>query len=118
MFSLIGVAAASTQAESSTGNIALAFSSAIGLISYLISRTPYYQVGSFLFVLGVSFSAYFSIATGGARTFSGTVFSFVPLALIFGSAILSPWAVIAITCAERRSHLPARLWHGCKGSFL
>jgi GAF domain-containing protein len=97
VFSFIGVVAASTQADASTGNIALAFSAIIGLISYLITRTPYYQVGGFLFVLGVSFSAYFSILTGGARTFSGTVFSFVPLALIFGSAILSPWAVIALT---------------------
>jgi GAF domain-containing protein len=96
-FSLIGVLAASTQAESSTGDIALGFSAAIGLISYLITRTPYYQIGGFIFVLGVSFSAYFSIVTGGARTFSSTIYSFVPLALIFGSAILSPWAVIAVT---------------------
>lgn len=96
-FSIIGVLAASTQAESSTGNIALGLSTAIGLISYLITRTAYYQVGGFIFVLGVSFSAYFSIITGGARTFSGTIYSFVPLALIFGSAILSPWAVVALT---------------------
>jgi GAF domain-containing protein len=97
VFSLIGVLAASTQPRTSTGSIALGLSAIIGAISYLIMRTPYPQAGSFLFVLGVSFSAYFSIATGGARTFSGTVFSFVPLALIFGSAILSPWAVVALT---------------------
>jgi GAF domain-containing protein len=97
VFSLIGVLAASTQPRTSTGSIALGLSAIIGAISYLITRTPYPQAGSFLFVLGVSFSAYFSIATGGARTFSGTVFSFVPLALIFGSAILSPWAVVALT---------------------
>jgi GAF domain-containing protein len=97
VFSLIGLLAASTQTSRSTGNIALAFSAVIGIISYLITRTPYYEVGAFLFVLGVSFSAYFSIITGGARTFSGTIYSFVPLALIFGSAILSPWAVVALT---------------------
>jgi len=97
VFSLIGLLAASTQTSESTGNIALAFSAVIGIISYLITRTPYYQVGGFLFVLGVSFSAYFSILTGGARTFSGTIYSFIPLALIFGSAILSPWAVVALT---------------------
>ena len=97
VFSLIGLLAASTQTAQSTGNIALAFSAVIGIISYLITRTPYYQVGGFLFVLGVSFSAYFSIITGGARTFSGTIYAFVPLALIFGSAILSPWAVVALT---------------------
>lgn len=97
VFSLIGLLAASTQTSQSTGNIALAFSAVIGIISYLITRTPYYEVGAFLFVLGVSFSAYFSIITGGARTFSGTIYSFVPLALIFGSAILSPWAVVALT---------------------
>ena len=97
LFSLIGVLAAASQPERSTGNIALAFSALVGLIAYILTRTPYYQVGGFIFVLGVSFSAYFSIATGGARTFSGTIYSFVPLALIFGSAILSPWALIAVT---------------------
>lgn len=97
VFTLMGVIAAAAQTVRSTGNVALEFSALIGFIAYLITRTPYYQVGGFLFVLGVSFSAYYSIATGGARTFSGTVYSFVPLALIFGSAILTPWAVIAAT---------------------
>jgi GAF domain-containing protein len=97
VFSLLGVLAAPAQAESTIGNLALGFSAAIGLISYLITRTTYYQIGGFIFVLGVSFSAYFSIVYGGVRTFSGAILSFVPLALIFGSAILSPWAVIALT---------------------
>jgi len=97
VFSTVGVLAASLQPNASTGNMALGLSAIVGLISYILTRTPYYQVGGFLFVLGVSFSAYFSIATGGARTFSGTIYSFVPLALIFGSAILSPWALIALT---------------------
>lgn len=97
LFSLVGGLAASTQTESSTGSVALGFSTLIGLVSYLITRSPYYQVGGFIFVLGVSFSAYFSILTGDARTFGGTIYSFIPLALIYGSAILSPWAVIALT---------------------
>jgi GAF domain-containing protein len=96
-FSVIGLLASLTQASPSGGYIALGFSSLVGVVSYLLTRTRYYRIGSFLFVLGVSFSAYFSIYTGGARSFSATIYSFVPLALIIGSAILSPWMVIAIT---------------------
>jgi GAF domain-containing protein len=97
VFSSIGIIAASAQPNASTGNIALGFSTLIGLVSYFITRSAYYQAGSFLFVLGVSFSAYFSIYTGGARSFSGTIYSFVTIALIFGSAILTPWTIIILT---------------------
>jgi GAF domain-containing protein len=97
LFSTVGVVAASTQPNASSGNVALGISTIIGLISYILTRTPYYRVGSFLFVLGVSFSAYLSIIAGGARSFSGTIYSFVPIALIFGSAILSPWTLIILT---------------------
>jgi GAF domain-containing protein len=95
--SMTAILTATAQPNSSTGNIALGFSSLIGLISYALTRTPYFNLGGFLFVLGVSFSAYFSIAAGGARSFSGTIYSFVPIALIFGIAILSPWTLIFIT---------------------
>jgi GAF domain-containing protein len=97
IFSTIGLLASLTQASPSGGFMALGFSSLVGLVSYILTRTVYYKVGSFIFVLGVSFSAYFSIYTGGARSFSATIYSFVPLALIIGSAILSPWIVLLIT---------------------
>jgi hypothetical protein len=97
LLSLTGLMASLSQTSPSAGYIALGFSSLIGLLSYLLTRSPYYQLGSFIFVLGVSFSAYFSISTGGARSFSSTIYSFVPLALIIGSAILSPWVLLLIT---------------------
>jgi GAF domain-containing protein len=97
LFSLIGTAASLTQASPSGGFLALGFSSLIGLISYALTRTRYHTIGSFLFVLGVSFSAYLSIYIGGARSFSATIYSFVPLALIIGSAILSSGVLLLIT---------------------
>jgi GAF domain-containing protein len=97
LLSATGLVASLSQASPSAGYIALGFSSLIGLISYLFTRSPYHQLGSFIFVLGVSFSAYFSIYSGGARSFSSTIYSFVPLALIIGSAILSPWVLLLIT---------------------
>lgn len=97
LLSLTGFLVSLSQPTSSESYLAFIFSILIGTVSYILSRTRYHQAGGLIFILGISFSAYLSIYVGGMRSFATTVFSFVPLALIFGAAILSPWALLLVT---------------------
>ena len=100
VFALLGLAgliAALVQTSPSEVYVAFIYSILIGSISYLLSRTRYHHLGGLIFILGLTFLAYLSIYIGNSRSFATTIFTFVPLALIFGAVILSPWALLLVT---------------------
>ena len=68
------------------------------LIAYILARTKWYRLGIFIFSLGFSSIAYFTIISQGTTTSSSLqIFIYVPLGLIVGSSFLSPWAVFLLT---------------------
>jgi GAF domain-containing protein len=69
----------------------------VGLISYILSRTRYYEAGAFLFIIGLSASPYINILTGNTDSPVLSVFSFIPLSLILASALVNKWAVFFLT---------------------
>ncbi len=97
LLSLTGLIAALAQKSPSEVYVAFLYSILFGSISYILSRTRYPHVGGLIFVLGITFLAYLSIYIGNSQSFATTIFTFVPLALIFGAAILQPWALLLVT---------------------
>jgi GAF domain-containing protein len=75
----------------------LFFTSALGLVSYFISRTRYYRLAAFIFIIGYSISPYYNILTGEASIPILTVFSFIPLSLVIASALVNKWTVFLLT---------------------
>ncbi len=76
---------------------ALAFAAITGLVSYTISRTRYYSVGAFLFIIGFSATPYINILAGNTETPVISIFSFIPLSLILASALVNKWTVFLLT---------------------
>jgi GAF domain-containing protein len=61
------------------------------LTAYILCRTRYHTIGALMTSLGFCSMAYITILIGGADTIAWAIYSFVPLALILGSALLSVW---------------------------
>ncbi len=68
-----------------------------GLISYLISRTRYFKLGAFIFIIGFSSLPYISILTGSTDSPATMIFSFIPLSLVLASALVNKWTVLLLT---------------------
>jgi GAF domain-containing protein len=64
----------------------------ISLIAYAISRTSLYAVGGFLLVIGFYLNAITNIVVVGSDI-RVTFLFYMPLGLVIGSALLSPWAL-------------------------
>ena len=73
--------------------VILFFGVAVLLGVYILSRTRYFQTGSLLIVLMIIGLAYLNILSGTDDP-AGTLYSFIPFALILGSVLLPlPWMV-------------------------
>jgi len=62
---------------------------AITLISYVLSRTPYYRTGSYFFSYGITSLAFFSLYFGTASSFDSAITSIAHVSLIIASILLS-----------------------------
>lgn len=71
--------------------------SLVGLVAYIISRTKYFSLGSFLFLLALSASPYITILGSTTPDIEGRIYAWIPLALIIASAILNKWALFLFT---------------------
>jgi PAS domain S-box-containing protein len=89
------------------GDILLLVSAVLLLALYILSRSPYTQFGSVILVVSIASLAYIDILVGSDNP-GRAVFSFIPLALILGSVLLSlHWMVaIVIGCALATFLLP------------
>ena len=61
----------------------------ITVISYGLSRTKYYKIGSYLFTYGFTLLAYLRILQGNAVSIDTVIVTTVHISLIFSSALLS-----------------------------
>jgi GAF domain-containing protein len=60
----------------------------ITLISYVLSRTRYYRIGSYFFSYGITALTFFSLFVGAANSFDGTITTIGHVALIVASILL------------------------------
>jgi GAF domain-containing protein len=69
----------------------------ITLITYISSRTKFYDVGAYFFSFGLTAAAYIDIYTGNANSIETSITSIVPISLILASAVLSQRGFILLT---------------------
>ncbi len=62
----------------------------ISFTAYIITKTKYYNLGAFLFIIGFCSSAFINIIVG-QREIRVTLLFYIPLGLIFANAILNGW---------------------------
>jgi GAF domain-containing protein len=97
ILTMVGFVSTSIMPGGGGGSWVFIITMSIALIAYVLSRTQYYFLGALLLVLGLSAITYVNIITGNSSSISNSIFVFLPLALIVGSALLSPWALVAVT---------------------
>jgi GAF domain-containing protein len=61
----------------------------VTLLSYFLSRTPYYNIGAYLFTYSLTSIAFVLIYQGSANSIDSAVASIVHIALVLASALLS-----------------------------
>ncbi len=59
------------------------------LLSYVLSRTPYYRTGAYFFSYGITSLAFISLYLGTASSFDSAITSIAHIALIIASILLS-----------------------------
>jgi GAF domain-containing protein len=59
------------------------------LISYVLSRSPYYRIGSYFFSYAITSMAFFSLYFGTATSFDAAITSIAHVSLIIASILLS-----------------------------
>lgn len=59
------------------------------LLSYVLSRSPYYQTGAYFFSYGITSLAFFSLYFGTASSFNSAITSIAHVSLIIASILLS-----------------------------
>ena len=59
------------------------------LLSYVLSRTPYYRIGAYCFSYGITSLAFISLYLGAASSFDSAITSIAHIALIIASILLS-----------------------------
>ena len=59
------------------------------LVSYVLSRTPYYRTGAYFFSYGITSLAFISLYVGTASSFETAITSIAHIALIIASILLS-----------------------------
>lgn len=90
--SVVGALAGQTESR-----IFLFGAMALGIMSYLISRTKYHSFGAFLFLLSISAIPYVTILTSTDGTISERIYAWIPLALIIASVLVNRWALFLFT---------------------
>jgi GAF domain-containing protein len=97
VLTLIGFVVTATMSGGGGGSWIFVITAIIALFSYILSRTQYFFWGALVLVLGLSAITYLNIITGNSRSISNSIYVFLPMALIIGSGLLSPWALVAVT---------------------
>jgi GAF domain-containing protein len=83
-------------------------------ISYGLSRTPYYEIGTYFFCFGFTAFAYITLYFGTATSYTSAVTTTVHIALVVASILLSVrgmillvlFVIIASGAAPQYSHIP------------
>jgi GAF domain-containing protein len=83
-------------------------------ISYGLSRTPYYEIGTYFFCFGFTAFAYITLYFGTATSYTSAVTTTVHIALVVASILLSVrgmillvlFVIIASGVAPQYSHIP------------
>jgi GAF domain-containing protein len=70
----------------------------IGLssLAYILSRTRYYRIGAFVFLIALSASPYISILINNDRVIT-RLYAWLPLALVIASALVNRWYLFLLT---------------------
>src|SRR5215510_4573651 len=59
------------------------------LLSYALSRSPYYRIGAYFFSYGITSLAFFSLYFGTANSFESAITSIAHISLIVASVLLT-----------------------------
>jgi GAF domain-containing protein len=97
VLTLIGFITTTILSGGSGGNWIFIITTTIAFFAYILSRTKYYFLGALILVLGLSAITYLNIITGNSSSIANSIYVFLPIALIIGSGLLSPWALVAVT---------------------
>ena len=82
----------------------------ITLISYVLSRTRYYLVGSYFFSYGITSLAFFSLYLGTASSFNSAITSIAHISLIIASILLSLRGFTLLVVLSTIATFSARLY--------
>ena len=79
------------------------------MITYGLSRTPYYRIGAYLFCFGFTGFAYASLFLGMASSFTSALTTVVHVSLVVASILLSPGALalLVLSVAIASATVPA-----------
>jgi GAF domain-containing protein len=100
-FSIIGVLAAYSARQADGGPITAVYV-LLGLdvllsLIYVLSRSKYYAIGAVFFVAAMTAATLGELVTGAAKSPMDTIFSFLPLTFVLGSALLSlPYMAVVV----------------------
>jgi GAF domain-containing protein len=98
LLTLIGFSVTATMPGGGGGSWIFIITAAVAILTYILSRTKYFFVSALVLVLGLSAISFINILAGSSSSsISNSLYVFIPLALIIGSSLLSPWALIIVT---------------------
>ena len=83
---------------------------AITLISYVLSRTRYYDAGSYFFSFGITSLAYISLYLGTASSFDSAITSTAYVSIIVASILLPPRGFAILAVVSTIATFSARLY--------
>ncbi|HET6594501.1 MAG TPA: GAF domain-containing protein [Anaerolineales bacterium] len=87
--------------------IALLF---ITILAYTLSRTPYYQIGIYLFCFSFTAFAYITLLLGTANSFSSAITTSVHVSLVVASLLLPPRGLVALVIFVAMASFTAPLY--------
>ena len=78
-------------------------------LAYIASRTPYFMIGSWAIAIALTLAPFVLIISGASNDAQASLLSFIPMAFIIGTFLLSPWgfAGLAIVASIGAFALPA-----------
>jgi GAF domain-containing protein len=80
------------------------------MITYALSRTPYYRIGTYFFCFGFAAFAYITLFLGAASSYSSAITTSVPVSLVIASLLLSSGELAVLVLLVAMASITAPLY--------